>query len=74
MKAKIQMGKAKLKQMLSWSDRLGMDEIDEVGEILNLLSTKEVYDKKEMEKAFIAGGKLARDIKNDSFDEFLKKL
>lgn len=27
----------KLKAMLSWSDRLGLDEIEEIGEIIDLL-------------------------------------
>lgn len=28
----------------------------------------------DMEKAFVAGGKLARNIQNPGFDEFIKKI
>ena len=65
----------RLKAILQWSDRIGSDEICEIHEIIALIEkNNKVYDGKDMEKAFIAGGKLSRDINNDSFDEFLSKL
>lgn len=65
----------RLKAMLQWSDRIGSDEIAEIHEIIALIQKdNKVYNRKDMEKAFIAGGKLSRDINNDSFDEFLSKL
>lgn len=36
-KSKNQMATLKLKQLLSWSDRIGSDEIDEINEIIKLL-------------------------------------
>lgn len=63
-----------LKGILSWSDRIGSDEINEIQNAILLLENTKVYTKKDMEKFFIAGGKLSRSIKNDSFQEFIDKL
>lgn len=73
-KAKIQMAKLKLKQMLSWSDRIGSDEIVEINEVIKLLGDVEIFSKKDMEKCFIAGGKLALNIEKPSFEETINKI
>lgn len=65
---------SRLKGLLKWSDRLGSDEIHEIKVIIKLLKDSKSYTLKQMEKSFIAGGKLCRNIENDSFDEFIKKL
>ena len=36
-KAKVQMAKLKLKELVNWSDRLGSDEIIEINEVIKLL-------------------------------------
>ena len=36
--------------------------------------TDKKYTEKDMEKAFIAGGKLARNIENPGFNEFINSL
>lgn len=38
------------------------------------LLPKECYSKKDMEKAFIAGGKMAKNIENPGFEEFIEQL
>ena len=37
-------------------------------------SATKIYSQKDMEKCFIAGGKSARNINNQGFDEFIKSL
>ena len=64
----------RLKAMLGWSDRIGSDEIGEIGEIISILKNSESFTKKDMEQAFIAGGKASRDINNPGFDEFLETM
>lgn len=63
-----------LKEMKEWSDRIGSDEHYQINEIVKILESSKYYTKKDMEKAFIAGGKSARNIENDGFDEFIEKL
>lgn len=64
----------RLKALLGWSDRIGSDEIGEIGEIISILKNSESFTKKDMEQAFIAGGKANRDINNPGFDEFLETI
>ena len=65
----------RLTHMLSWSDRIGSDEIVEIRELINQLKqSKLLYTKKDMEKSFIAGGKLNKNINIDEFNEFIEKL
>lgn len=64
----------RLKAMLKWSDRIGSDEIGEIGEVITLLENTRTYSRSDMEKSFIAGGKANRDINNPGFDEFLESL
>ena len=64
----------RLKAILMWSDRIGSDEIDEIDNIIKTLEKEKTYTKADMEASFIAGGKLCRNIENDSFDEFIGKL
>lgn len=64
-----------LKNMLSWSDRIGSDEIDEIANIIGVLKLEgKKYSESDLQKAFIAGGKLSRNINNPSFEEFLETL
>ena len=64
----------RLKSLLSWSDRIGSDEIYEIREIISILKSNQTYTRSEMEKAFIAGGKANRNIENPGFDEFINNL
>jgi hypothetical protein len=58
-----------------YSDSLPIFITTKVEEHINLLIKSKVYTKKDMEKAFIAGGKLCRDFQNNfDFDEFLKTI
>jgi len=36
--------------------------------------TKSIYSEKDMEKCFIAGGKMARNIESPSFEETIRHL
>jgi len=67
--------KRRLVEMLTWSNRLGSDEVYEIREVIKALEDTPIkYTKKEMEKSFIAGGKMAMNFQSDSFEEFLTTL
>jgi hypothetical protein len=63
-----------LKEMKEWSDRIGSDEHYQINEIVKMLESSKYYTLKDMEKSFVAGGKLSRNIENDGFNEFIEKL
>ncbi len=50
------------------------ESLKEMTKIIKILNSNKYYTKKDMEKAFVAGGKSARNIENDSFDEFIEKI
>jgi len=65
----------RLNGMLSWSDRIGSDEVYEIRSLIKMIENNEaLYTKKEMEKSFVAGGKMAMNFQSDSFEEFLTTL
>lgn len=52
----------------SMDDRIDITQFNEITEPIKIS-----YNEKDLEKAFIAGGKSARNINNPGFDEFLEK-
>lgn len=64
----------RLKAMLLWSDRMGSDEIFEINDLISIAESTILYTKADMEKSFIAGGKLCFNMEHDDFDTFIDKL